>query len=81
MARRCGWKADACATAERVVWVRRGVATTVCPRSFVSAESEAWLEQFQTLKRFGMGDVMVLPARTVHAFIVLEKELQKEEAA
>lgn len=63
-----------------MVWARKGVALTSCPRSFISAESETWIEHFHALKRFGMPDVMNLPARTVHALLVLDNELQGEAA-
>lgn len=78
MQRRCGWHADACTGPERVVWARRGVALTTCPRSFISADSEAWIEQYYGFKRFGVPNAMELPARTAHALLLLDQELQKE---
>lgn len=62
------------------MWVRKDVALTNCPRSQVTGESEAWLEQYHAFKRFGMQDVMALPARAVHAILVLEREAEREES-
>jgi hypothetical protein len=37
-----------------------------------------WLEEFYTWKQFGMRDAYGMPAKTVDAFFVLEKELVEE---
>jgi hypothetical protein len=64
--------------AERVVWARGGVAVTRCPRSLVTAESEALLEEFLVWKRVGaaLGE---LTARQVEAFVVLENAVEQEK--
>jgi hypothetical protein len=46
----------------------------------VTSESLALLEQFYAWKLFGNSDPKLLPARTVDAFFVLEKELVEEGA-
>ncbi len=61
-----------------MVWARSGVATTECPRSFITAESAAWVEEFQVWKRLGYPDVARMPARQVEAMLVLEGELTEE---
>jgi hypothetical protein len=57
---------------ERVVWARGGIAVTRCPRSLVTAESEALVERYLVWRRLGPGAVGELSARDVDAFVVLE---------
>jgi hypothetical protein len=70
--------AAALETEPRVVWARAGVATDVCPKSYLSGESRAWLDEFQAWKRLGYPDVQTLSAREVHAMVILEQELLSE---
>lgn len=76
--RRCGWVDAATLGEPRPVWGRRQVRLTQCPKSTITAQSEEWLESYQVGRVFGFGDVALLPARTVDAFCVLEKELAAE---
>ena len=76
-ARRCGWLTRDVRPA-RVVWARRSVAVDSCPISYVSAESSAWIQEFQVWKLFGGVDIYALPARTVEAFCILENESRAE---
>jgi hypothetical protein len=46
----------------------------------VTGDSLALLEEFYAWKLFGNADPKLLPARTVDAFFVLEKELVEERA-
>jgi hypothetical protein len=62
------------------VWTRGRTAASSCPKSYVTSESIALLEQFYAWKLFGNTDPKLLPARTVDAFFVLEKELAEERA-
>jgi len=62
------------------VWTRGRTATTACPKSYVTSGSLALLEEFYAWKLFGNVDPKLLPARTVDAFFVLEKELVEERA-
>ena len=66
------------ATEPRVVWARAGVATDVCPKSYLSGDSRAWLDEFQAWKRLGYPDLRTLSAREVHAMVILEQELLSE---
>jgi hypothetical protein len=56
-----------------------------CPVSYVTAESEALVEEFFVRRRFGLAKAPVgggyeeLPARTVEAFLILERELRNEQ--
>jgi hypothetical protein len=56
------------------------VSIASCPTSYVTGDSIAFLEQFYAWKLFGYTDPNLLPARTVDAFCVLEKELAEERA-
>ena len=77
--RRCGWDPESAAQPEKVIWARRSARVSECPKSYITAESLAWIEAYQAGRVFGFGDVFELPARTVDAFCVLELELAKEK--
>lgn len=53
---------------------------STCPKSYITGESISLLEHFYAWKLFGNEDPKLLPARTVDAFFVLEKELAEERA-
>lgn len=94
MSNQAGWECDACRKAglekkrrcgwfehegqERVVWARGGVAVTRCPRSTVTAESEALVEEFFVWKCVGAAAAAELSARQVEAFVVLENAMERE---
>ena len=75
MKRRCGWIPRALETPERVVWARNNVAATVCPKSYISAQSMAWLEEYLVRRKLGQKGIEGLGAREVEAFLILEHEL------
>ena len=77
--RACGWL-DGNAEPNHVVWARKSVVTQSCPRSYIAPESVTWLEEFHVRKVFGFGNWQELPARTVDAFCVLERELAMERS-
>lgn len=60
------------------MWVRGRVSISECPKSFVTAESIGWLEEFQIWKRLGYPNVTEMTARQVEAMLVLEAELMEE---
>jgi hypothetical protein len=78
--RRCGWLSKERVGPERVVWARRGVALTECPRSYVSAESDAWIEGHAMRQLLGGLPIEKLPARDVHALALVEAERRREES-
>jgi hypothetical protein len=45
-----------------------------CPKSYITPESLTLIEEFHVRKLFGFGDITELPARTVDAFCILERE-------
>ena len=60
------------------MWARKGVVLETCPKSFVTAESETWVEEFLVWRRLGGLDVKELSARQVEAFAILEREIAAE---
>ena len=75
--RRCGFIPRALETPERVVWARNNAATTVCPKSFITAQSMAWLEEYLVRRKLEQRGIEGLGAREVEAFLILEHELMQ----
>jgi hypothetical protein len=73
--RRCGWTPRASETPVRVVWARNSVASTECPKSFITARSMTWLEEYLVRRKLGQRGIDRLGAREVEAFLILEHEL------
>jgi hypothetical protein len=63
-----------------VVWARKQIGLEECPRSSVTVESEAMLEEFHAFRIFGCTDANAMPARLVDAICVLEQELRSEQS-
>ena len=63
---------------ERIVWARKDVALTTCPKSYITAQSSGWLEEFSVRARLGITDIRDLPARDVEAFLILEQQQEEE---
>jgi len=55
------------------------VATDVCPKSLISAESLGWIEEFLVWKRLRLDLRSNLSARQAEAFLILEEQLALEE--
>ena len=60
------------------VWARKHVVLGTCPKSYITAESLSFLEEFSVERRLGRMDPERLTARQVEAFLVLENELAME---
>jgi hypothetical protein len=60
------------------VWARKGVAVECCPKSWITAESQALVEEFFIRRRLGSWDFGELSARQVEAFAWLETALAGE---
>ncbi len=58
-----------------MVWARGRASTTACPKSWITPESLALLEQYYAWKRLGSVDYRTLSARHADAFCTLENEL------
>ena len=54
------------------------MATQTCPKSYITAESEGWVEEFLVRRRLGGMKFEELTARQVEAFLILEKALARE---
>jgi hypothetical protein len=61
------------------VWVRRDTAVSCCPKSYISAESETLIEDFDVRRRLGGTRFDELSARQVEAFLLLEQALEEEK--
>jgi hypothetical protein len=62
------------------VWARKTVAIEICPKSYITAESEGLVEEFLVRRRLGGISFGELSARQVEAFVVLEQALTEELA-
>lgn len=60
------------------IWARGHVVLAVCPKSYITAESIGWVEEFLVRRRLSATNFAELSARQVDAFLVLENELAKE---
>jgi hypothetical protein len=76
--RRCGWLGFEEQRGARPVWARADVATETCPKSYITAESTGWVEEFLVRRRLGGINFEELTARQVEAFVILEKALARE---
>ncbi len=76
--RRCGWMPAGLHSPERVVWARKGAATTTCPRSYITAESLGWVEEFLVGRRLGRTELREMPARDAEAHLILAREWEAE---
>lgn len=67
-------------TPARVVWARGTASSTVCPKSLITPQSMAWLEEYFVRRKLGQRGIDGLGAREVEAFLMLEHELSGEHA-
>jgi hypothetical protein len=77
--RRCGFLPEAERGAPRIVWGRRQVQSQECPKSFVTGESMALLEEFFVKRRLGIPDSVDADARKIDAFVILGDLMEREE--
>lgn len=59
------------------MWGSAGVVTDCCPKTMVTGESMALVEAFVAWKKLGGMELERTDARYVHAFLILERELEK----
>jgi hypothetical protein len=79
MKRRCGFLPAERRGERRLVWARKHAQAEECPKSFVTAESLALVEEFLVRRRLGMQDSLETEARRVDAFLILRDETEREE--
>ncbi len=77
--RRCGFIAPEERAHKRIVWGRKKVHTDLCPKSEITGESLALLEEFFVRRRLGIPDSLETAARKVEAFLILRNEMELEE--
>jgi hypothetical protein len=76
--RRCGWLRPVDTAGQRVVWARKQAATNTCPKSYITVQSIAWLEEFVVRRKLGQSWPENLGAREAEAFLILESEWEAE---
>jgi len=77
--RRCGFLAEEKRGPKKLVWVRGRVSSEECPKSLITGESLALLEEFFVRRRLGIPDSLEMEARKVDAFLILRDEMEREE--
>jgi hypothetical protein len=77
--RRCGFLPAEQRGGPRIVWGRKQTQAEECPKSLVTGESLALLEEFFVRRRLGISDSVELEARKVDAFLILRDEMEREE--
>ena len=78
-ARRCGWLPEHERGLEAVVWARRGVRVSECPRSLVTPASAAEVERFWIWQAGGGKLTLGMSAKRAEAMLVLRGELEREK--
>jgi hypothetical protein len=74
----CGWLSTRPESAPRVVWARKQVSTFICPKSFITPRSLAWLEEYFVWRNLGRQMDRNMNARTLEAFMILEHQVSLE---
>ena len=77
--RRCGFLPAERRGTPRIVWGRKLIQTEECPKSLVTGESLALVEEFFVRRRLGVTYSPGLSARSVDAFLILSDEMEREE--
>lgn len=77
--RRCGFLPTERRGTSRIVWGRKKAQSEECPKSLITGESLAFVEEFFTRRGLGMQYDPELPARKVDAFLILRDEMEREE--
>jgi hypothetical protein len=77
--RRCGFLPAEERGEPRIVWGRKQVSSQECPKSFVTGESMALLEEYFVRARLGILPSMETEARKADAFVILRDLMEREE--
>ncbi len=77
--RRCGFLPHGERGDARIVWGRKQISTEECPKSLVTGESLALLEEFLVRRRLSMPETDDLEARKVDGFLILREQMEREE--
>jgi hypothetical protein len=76
--RRCGFIAEENRGNPFVVWGRKRARTEECPKSFITGQSLAWIEEFVARRRLSVPDSLDADARKVDAILILQREMEIE---
>jgi hypothetical protein len=76
--RRCGFLGIA-ASETAPVWAHRNVVCMSCPKTFVSAQSLTWLDEFRYWQRLGGSGYLDAEAKKMDAFLLIEAELAAQK--
>jgi hypothetical protein len=63
----------------RLVWGRKHAQTEECPKSYITGDSLALVEEFFVRRRLGVSDSLETEARKVDGFLILRDEMEREE--
>lgn len=77
--RRCGFLPREQSTEPAIVWGRKQVQTGECPKSLITGESTALLEEFFVRRALGIKECLDTEARKVDAFLILRDQIEREE--
>jgi len=61
-----------------VVWSRHHVATEICPKSLISGQSLAWMEEFLLWRKLGQAWPQDMDTRKLEAFLILQEQMDAE---
>ena len=61
------------------MWGRKHAQTEECPKSFITGDSLALVEEFFVRRRLGVQDSLDTEARKVDGFLILRDEMEREE--
>jgi hypothetical protein len=76
--RRCSWLFPGDDVADRIVWARKQLATSTCPKSLITAQSHIWVEEFVVRRKLNQRWPDEMWARDVEAFLILQQEWETE---
>ncbi len=79
--RRCGFLPKPEHGVERAVWSRNRLVAISCPKSLISGQSLAWIEEYYAWKLAGGADYRTLSARQLDAFCALEQAVTQERSS
>ncbi len=77
--RRCGFLPAGKRGEPRLVWGRKRARTEECPKSFITGDSLALIDEFFVRRRLGIQESIETDARKVDAFLILRDEMDREE--
>jgi hypothetical protein len=77
--RRCGFLPLKERGEPRIVWGRGQVQSQECPKSFITGDSLALLEEYFVRRRLGIPESLETEARKTDAFLILRDLMESEE--